>query len=134
MANEMEHYKSRVKILESELPFTHRDLELTKQNAKDTNDRVKVLERDLVLAKKISASAQIPKYDYDDSVSDSYLSQIHVNMKNGSDKFQNKSVNKRRNLPDYSDTSKDIKRLLGMFQYSISYNSTFFKDDKSYLA
>lgn len=57
MANEMEHYKSRVKILESELPFTHRDLELTKQNAKDTNDRVKVLERDLVLAKKISASA-----------------------------------------------------------------------------
>lgn len=95
---------------------------------------MKVLERDLVLTKKISASAQIPKYDYDDSVSDSYLSQIHVNMKNGSDKFQNKSVNKRRNLPDYSDTSKDIKRLLGMFQYSISYNSTFFKDDKSYLA
>ncbi|CAC5418822.1 C1QL [Mytilus coruscus] len=130
MSDEMEHYKSRTEMLENELAFTYRDLEFTKQNAKDTNNRVKVLERELVFTKKISTSAEIPNFDDDDSVSDSHFSRTHVNIKNGSDNgYENESVYQRFNFSDNRDTSKDIKRLLvcsvdGNFPPVVAFSST----------
>ncbi|XP_071147490.1 uncharacterized protein [Mytilus edulis] len=111
MSNEMEQYKSRINILENELAFTYRDLELTKQNSKDTNNRVKVLERKLLLTKEIfDKSVEIPNFDKYDSVSPSHSNRIHINAKNGSNNENEKdSVYKEFNMPEIS---KDVKRIL----------------------
>ncbi|VDI79696.1 Hypothetical predicted protein [Mytilus galloprovincialis] len=114
MADEMEYYKSRVKVLESDLAFTNRDLILTKQNAKDTNNRVQVLERELLLTREMSkTSAEIPTFDKDDSLSHSHSGSIQISEQNRSGNgYAKDSVIQESNLPDNSDTSKDIKRLL----------------------
>ncbi|VDI79697.1 glucuronosyltransferase [Mytilus galloprovincialis] len=66
MSDEMEQYKSRINILENELAFTNRDLELAKQNAKDTKNRVEVSERELMLTTEMSkTSDEISKFDKD---------------------------------------------------------------------
>ncbi|XP_063408844.1 collagen alpha-1(X) chain-like [Mytilus trossulus] len=114
MANEMENYKSRIKVLESDLAFTKSELISTKQNAKDTNNRVIVLERELLLTKEMSkTSAEIPKFDKDDSVNQSHSSTIQISGQNRIDNgYAKDAVYQEFNLPDNSDTSKDIKRLL----------------------
>ncbi|VDI70172.1 Hypothetical predicted protein [Mytilus galloprovincialis] len=111
MADEMEHYKSRVKVLESDLASTNRELISTKQNAKNTNNRVKVLERELLITKEISKTrAEIQKFD---SVSLSVSDRIQISEQNSSDNgYAKDSVFQESNLPNKSDTSKDIKRLL----------------------
>ncbi|XP_071145634.1 uncharacterized protein [Mytilus edulis] len=125
MADEMEHYKSRVKVLESDLASTNRELISTKQNAKDTNNRVKVLERELLLTKEISkTSAEIQKID---SVSHSHSGRIQISAQNRSDNgYAKDSVFQESNLPDNSDISKDIKRLLVRDNFSpvVAFSST----------
>ncbi|XP_071145123.1 uncharacterized protein [Mytilus edulis] len=114
MSDEMEQYKSRINILENELAFTNRDLELTKQNAKDTNNRVKVLERELLLTKEMSkTSAEIPTFDKDDLMSPSHSKRIRTNVKNRSDDgYEKDAMYQEFNMPDNSEISKEVKRIL----------------------
>ncbi|VDI70169.1 Hypothetical predicted protein [Mytilus galloprovincialis] len=107
MSDEMEQYKLRITTLENELTFTNRQLILTKQNAKDTNKRVQVLERELLLTKELF------KFDKDDSMNHAHSGRIQTTEQDRSDNdYEKESMYPEFKLPDNSDTSKDSKRLL----------------------